>query len=313
MQLRLLKAGSDVFNSLTIASYASLVAYTENPQEPNEVILEKMWQSFVFSLVSSTGLYAITNGISYFAKSIENKFVKGVLNVLPLAGNLVLLAKSGNNLKERAVMLGANIASASATNVAIQSGWHFFSKRNNTAQTERAIELSSNRVENTFPTDETSFSNNKNNDNASNHHYEVIGNARDQEEEYMCMKREPQLDSNGYSHPNPPIPVTGSTTPQSTLRLDSNDYSFPKLPAIPVKNLTVHTQSTFPSDNNGYSRPKPPIPVTSLTNQTPNPSLPFRNHQFFSSGGLTISGNDNNEDNASQSLANKFNNVSYTN
>lgn len=315
-QLRLLKAGSDVFNALTIASYASLAAYTENSQEPNEVILEKMWQSFVFSLASSGGFYAITNTINYFAKSIENNFIKGTLNALPLAGNLVLLAKGGNNLKQRAVMLGVNIASASTISAAIQSGWHFFSKRGNTAQnTDLALERGSNRIENTLPSfSETSFFISENNINAHSDHYEVIENARVDEGGYMCMTRQPQYDSNGYLHPNsPPIAFTGSTTPQSTPCLDNNNYSVPKLPAIPVTRLAVDTQSTFPIESSGYSYPKPPIPVTRLTTQTSNPPLPRRNQQFFSTGGLNTHGNNNHEDNSFQSPAKNFNNVSYTN
>lgn len=296
-QLRLLKASLDVFNSLTIASYASLAAFTENSQQPNEVILEKMWQSFVLSLGSSAGLYALTNGISYFAKSIENKFIKGALNILPLAGNLGLLAKSGNNLKTSAVRLGVNIASASAISAAIQSGWHFFSKRGNTAQnTAPALELSTNRIENTFsPIDETSFSTNENSNNTGFHHYEFIGNASVEDGGYLSMSKESQCDSNEYVLPSPPIPNTGPTTPQSMLYLDNNNYSIPKLPAIPVASL-VHTQSSSALDCSGYSRPKPPIAVSSLTTEISVPALPLRNQQFFATGGLDVSVNNNRDD-----------------
>lgn len=313
-QLKLIKAGSVVFNSLTIVSYAAIATYIENTDESEATPLEKMAQSFALSLVSTTSLYALTHGIHYFAKAIENKLIKGFLNTLPLAGNVGLSLQNGNKLTETVAKVGTHIASAAITTTILQSGWHFFSKRRNIAQnTDLTLELGSNRIENTSPSfAETSFFISENRNNANSPHYEVIGNTRVEEGGYMCMKREPQRDSNGYLHPNPPIPVTGSNSPQPTFRLDTNDYSLPKLPAIPVTNLTVHNQSsTFPSDNSGYSHPKPPIPITHLTTQTPNPPLPLRNQQFFSTGGLNVSGN--NKDNAAQSPANNFNNVSHTN
>lgn len=151
-QLKLLTAGSVVFNSLAIASYASIASYMENSNESDDAILEKMCKSFALSLISSTSLYALANGISYFAKSIENKLVKGFLNALPLAGNLCLLAQEGNSLTESAATIGTNVATAGLFTTAIQTGWNFFSKRRN-APRNTAIETASP------PTNETHFYN----------------------------------------------------------------------------------------------------------------------------------------------------------
>lgn len=133
-QLRLLKAGSVVFNSLVIASYASMASTMENSNESYDALTEKMWQSFALSLTSTTSLYALAHGINYFAKSVENKLVKGFLNALPLAGNVCLLVKGGNSLTESAAIIGTNVATAGIVTTAIQTGWNFFSKRRNTEE-----------------------------------------------------------------------------------------------------------------------------------------------------------------------------------
>ena len=304
-QRRLLKAGSDVFNSFAIASYASMTAYTENLHEPSEVILEKMWQSFAVSLAGSTSLYALINGISYFTKSIENKLAKGILNALPLAGNLALLAKGGNNVIENAAMLGTNIGSACIVSAAIQSGWNFFSKRRNSLKnTDLELESDANSIDNASLIATTSFVI-ENSNNQSTHHYEVIEDGI--ENGYLPMKGKPKLDSEGYLLPNPLIPVKGSTTSTSqSVPIDNNGYSHPK-PPIPVTKSIAPTSQPVSIDNNGYSHPKPPIPVTKSITHT---SQSYENLSFLTSGGLNLSAIKE-EDNISQP-ANLFNRVSYT-
>lgn len=140
-QLRLFTAGSAVFNSLGIASYASIVSAMENSHESDEARLEKMWQSFAISLASSTSTYAVVSGIHYFAKSIENKLVRGVLNALPLAANVCLLAKDGNSFAENATLIGTNVVTAGLFSTAIQTGWNFFAKRRHSTVENTDIEL----------------------------------------------------------------------------------------------------------------------------------------------------------------------------
>ncbi|WP_342219598.1 hypothetical protein [Rickettsiella endosymbiont of Miltochrista miniata] len=163
-QRRLLTAGSAVFNSLVIASYASIVSAMENSHASDETRIEKMWQSFAMSLASSSSTYAIVSGINYFAKAIENKLVKGFLNALPLAGNVCLLAQDGNSLTETAAIIGTNVATAGLVTTAIQTGWNFFSKQRNAVQnTDIELGLRSNMAETTSSsssTNETPFYNN---------------------------------------------------------------------------------------------------------------------------------------------------------
>lgn len=133
-QLKLFNAGSIALNSLTMASYVALAAYLESMDESEEAApIKKMLQSFALSLASTTSLYALIHGINYLTKSIENKFVNGFLNALPLAGNLSLLASNENNLATTAARIGVNIGSVSVVSTAIQTGWYFFSKRRNAA------------------------------------------------------------------------------------------------------------------------------------------------------------------------------------
>lgn len=164
-QLRLLTAGSAVFNSLLIASYASTKSYMENSHESADVITKKMWQSFAMSLASSSSIYAVVSGIHYFAKAIENKLVKGFLNALPLAGNVCLLAQSGNSLTETATIIGTNVGTAGLVTTAIQTVWNFFPKRRNAVQ-NTDIELGNNANDIKTPlspsTNETAFYTNGN-------------------------------------------------------------------------------------------------------------------------------------------------------
>lgn len=218
-QLKLFKAGSIVLNSVAIASYASIATYMENTDESEAAPIEKMAQAFALSLASTTSLYALTRGINYLAKSIENKLGKGFLNALPLAGNLGLLARSENNLATTAAMIGVNMGSASVVSTAIQTGWHFFSKRRNTAA-NGDVELeaqSTNVLVNAIssPLNETTFSNEAiSSSPAVSHVYEEIGKT-EREVVYASMER---LDEEDYlvptnlspathSSPNPPLPV----------------------------------------------------------------------------------------------------------
>lgn len=214
-QRRLIKAGLDILNSLAIASYATIKAYTENSQEPSEILIEKMWQSFAFSLAGTTSLYALSNGISYFAQSIENKLVKGFLNTLPLAGNLALLAKNENNLAETATSIGVNIASASIVSTAIQSGWHFFSKQRCAVKNnELELEISTNPRQNIISSqiNETTLYANGiiSVSNPIDAHYEEIEDGV----VYASMER---LDEENYLLPNPVNPVSHSTLEPALL------------------------------------------------------------------------------------------------
>ncbi|MEN9450904.1 MAG: hypothetical protein RJA83_1522 [Pseudomonadota bacterium] len=162
-QLRLLKAGATVFNSLVIASHASIVSAMENSHESDEARIEKIWQSFAISLASSTSTYAVVNGINYLAKSIENKLVKGLLNALPLAANVWLLAQSGDGLAESATIVGTDIATAGLFTTAIQTGWNLSKRRHTEENTDIELGLRSNMAETTSSsssTDETAFYNN---------------------------------------------------------------------------------------------------------------------------------------------------------
>jgi hypothetical protein len=198
-QLRLFRAGSVVFNSLAIASYASMASTMENSNESYDALTEKMWQSFALSLTSTTSLYALAHGINYFAKSVENKLVKGFLNALPLAGNVCLLVKGGNSLTESAAIIGTNVATAGMVTTAIQTGWNFFSKRPNTEENSN-IELGhlrSNVVETASSspsTNETPFYNNG--DISSNNAIPVYDEIK--EVNYFNIVH----DQDGYLNPN---------------------------------------------------------------------------------------------------------------
>ena len=202
-QLRLFTAGSAVFNSLVIASYASIVSAMENSYESDEARIEKMWRSFAMSLASSTSTYAVVSGIHYFAKSIENKLVKGFLNALPLAGTVCLLAQSGNSL-ESATSIVTEVTTAGLFTTAIQTGGNFFSKRRNAVQ-NTDIELgnlNANDIETTSSSsiDETPFYSNENSSVSNNNNvlpvYVEINEAT-----YSNTTH----DEDGYLIPNHPV------------------------------------------------------------------------------------------------------------
>lgn len=221
-QLRLLKAASVVFNSLVIASYASTASYMENSNESNDAIIKKMWQSFALSLISTTSLYALANGISYYAKSIENKLAKGFLNVLPLAGNVCLLVKGGNSLTESAAMIGTNVATAGVFTTAIQTGWNFFAKQRNAAQNTH-IELGNVNAEvitnaSSSSTAETPFYNNG--DISSDNAAPVYAEIND------VTYFNTQYDEDGYLNPNATNPVSNSTPAPGPALPDRNRENY---------------------------------------------------------------------------------------
>ena len=232
-QLRLLKAGSIVFNSLVIASYASIASYMENLHEPDDAIAEKMYQSFAFSLASTTSLYALVSGINYFAKSIENKLVKGFLNALPLAGNIGLLVKGGNSITESAAMIGTHVATAGLFTSAIQTGWNFFSKRRNIPEnTDLELSLRSNMLEHPSASPST-------NEEA------VYAEINDQDED-------------GYMLPNTPIDSTRSTPPEPPFRKQemqtgaNSNYDVPPYPKFifsAPKNIQADNNYDSPSSS----------------------------------------------------------------
>ena len=277
-QLNLLKTGLLFFNSLAIASYASISVYLENAHESEAAPVAKMAQSFAWSLASTTSLYALTHGINYFTKPLKNKLIKGFLNALPLAGNMGLLIQSGNNLAETAAMMGVNFSSGSLVSAALQTGSHFFSKRRNHMQnTDQALEFPVNEVLNTTPAiAETSFSTDENSNNTrTSHLYEWVKDKDTRVEEggYLCMNKGPQLDDSGYLQADPTTPVASSVAhTQPTSTFSNHGYSYPK-PPIPVTSSVTHTQPSFFLDKMGYSYPKPPISVTNSTAPIPHPEI----------------------------------------
>ncbi len=201
-RLRLLRVGLIALNALVIASYASIVSAMEHSHESDGAGSKKTWTSAAIALTSTAGLSALGNPL---AKLIENKLAKGLLNALPLAGNVFLLAQDGNSLTESATLIGTNVATAGLVTTAIQTVWNFFPKRRN-AENNTDIELDlrsnpSNAVETASISraiDETAFYTNGNISMSNNvvPVYEEINEAT-----YSNTTH----DEDGYLIPNHPV------------------------------------------------------------------------------------------------------------
>jgi hypothetical protein len=298
----------------------------ENAHESEAASVAKMAQSFAWSFASTTSLYALTHGINYFTKPLKNKFIKGFLNALPLAGNMGLLIQSGNNLAETAAMMGVNFSSGSLVSAALQTGSHFFSKRRNHMQnTDQALEFPVNEVLNTTPAiAETSFSTDENSNNTrTSHLYEWVKDKDTRVEEggYLCMNKGPQLDDNGYLQADPATPVASSvahTQPISTF--SNHGYSYPKPPisgtnsTAPIPHPEIIAIDIDANKENAQEKhdllthTQTVSPITPSTSS--KPALPPRNLRFLSSGGIYVTSPKDVENNVSQSSADRTNTLS---